>query len=251
MNNVVVLPGGSWQKGIVKFLQGKGHKVHVVNPISNQTTKSADGHIVADVEDLDKMLIEIKKLNPVFIVSDQSDIATFIVAVLNQRMGLPGNDPKVVETFRDKAVMQQFASKIGMKTPVSTVVRSFADLEGFSKNQPFPIVIKPVDATNSRGFRKALSTNELKYCYKESIKYSRSKTLIAQEFVKGTTQITLDGACSNSFHCTLAASIKGPYFKPGLTSFVKYPCNIDKILLAKIIEVNNNFVTRTGLNFGL
>lgn len=239
----IVIAGGPWQKPLVEFLKRKGEFVYVVNPKKTETTKMADGHIVADVNDFDLINSYALKIKPSFITSDQSDVSTMTVAKISSYWNLPGNNPEVVELFTNKYKTFQFAKSIGIPVPLTTLKKE--------ELSDFPLVVKPVDATNSRGFRKVDHKKDLEEAYQSSKKFSNSGQVIFQEYLFGKTQITLDGVCSGGFHKTLATSKKGEYFKPGLTSSVRYPSNISPRLLNQIISDNDKYVEMSGLNFGL
>lgn len=251
MNNAVVIAGGPWQKPFVKYLKGKGHHVAVVNPIATETTDLADYHIKADVSDLDEINRHLKELKPLFITSDQSDISTMTVARLCKQWGVPGNSPDVVERFTDKFVMHSFGKSIGVPVPNTMLALCPDDVRKFAERNGLPIIIKPADATNSRGFRKLESLSNIDEDFHFSKKFSKSGHVIVQQFIAGKVQVTLDGVCSGGKHRTLATSRKGEYFKPGLTSCVRYPSNLPLPLLNRIIADNDRYVESAGMNFGI
>lgn len=241
-----MVAGGPWQRPLVEFLKNKGHTVHVVNPVETETTRAAHSHIAADVNDTELVHRLVARVGPRFITSDQADIATMAVAKLSERLGLPGNPPAVVERFTNKQAMYDFA-KEHLPVPPTATVHTAADLREFIDRHRLPVAIKPADATNSRGFRCLDSTRHLEDRLTEVRRFSRSGQVIAQTFIQRGSQVTLDGVCSGGKHKTLAVSVKGPYFLPGLTSFVRYPANI----CHSIIENNDAYVEQSGLRFGL
>ena len=246
MNRCMILAGGLWQKHIASFFKSKGDCVYVVNPVETETTRLADHHIWADVNDLDEINRHIEKIRPKYITSDQSDISTMAVAKLSEKWGLPGNKPEVIEKFSDKYTMFRYGSSIGMPVPWSTL-----DPEEAINRDCFPLVVKPVDATNSRGFRVVHKAYDLLDCCEMARKFSKSKQVIIQEYLGGEVQITLDGICSGGLHKTIATSRKGAYFCPGISSSVKYPSNVEPALLDRIISDNDRYVELAGLEFGL
>jgi carbamoyl-phosphate synthase large subunit len=118
---VLVLAGGAWQVPIIQFLKEKGHPVFVVDPYTySPGVKIADGHISADVRDLESIklaLSQFKVKNWAFVISDQSDVAMLNVANISSFLGLPGNDPGVVLLFTNKFKMREFALQIGVPVP--------------------------------------------------------------------------------------------------------------------------------------
>lgn len=248
---VIFIAGGSWQKPFVKYLKEKGNFVAVVNPIPTETTSIADLHICADVNDLDKINGAIKELSPSFVTSDQSDISTLIVATLSEKWGLPGNTISVIDKLTNKFSIYQLAKKIGISVPATTIVNQIFDIHNFAQEFGFPIVIKPTDATNSRGFCKINSYKEItEDVLKKSLSFSKSKQVIVQQFIDGF-MITLEGVCSGGKHKTIASSRKNNFFKPGINSDVKYPSYLNTNLFNKIVADNDRYVESTGMKFGL
>ncbi len=251
MDKVVVVAGGPWQKYLVLFLKQKGHYVCVVNPTRTETVAAADFHIQTDVNDIVSIGKHIEQIKPIFITSDQSDISTMSVAKLSEAYGLPCNRPAVVERFSDKLVMAEFGRSIGVNVPLTSLARTAADVRLFAEENSLPVIIKPTDATNSRGFRKIDHFENLTETLDYTRKFSKAGRVIVQKYVPGEEQVTLDGVCSGGKHKTLAASKKGYYFKPGLTSCVRYPSNLPSALLDRMIKQNDRYVEESGMTFGM
>jgi biotin carboxylase len=237
MSNILFIAGGPWQLPYIKYLKSKNQTIYVVNPWETQATKICDYHIKCDIAEINLIYDKVKDVGIRFVTSDQSDVSTIVVAKLSKLLDTRANPVEVIEKFSNKWKMVQAAEKY-VPVPKSS-------LEIFDD---FPIISKPVDATNSRGFRKINNSSELRLI-NESISFSPSKTVIIQKYVEGDEQITLDGVCNNYKHKTLAVSQKGDYFKPGLTRCVRYPARIPH--LDKIIENRNRFIENSGLEFGL
>jgi len=251
MNKVIFIAGGIWQKPFVQYLKDKGHFVAIVNPVVTATTKLADYHIKCDIKNLDEINRHIAELNPIFVTSDQSDVSTGIVSQLSEQWGLPCNSIDVIDKLTNKFSIFKFGKSIGVPVPETEIVRTSDDIKNFATSHGFPIIIKPVDSTMSRGFRKINSESEInEELLESSAKFSKSNTVIVQKFVPGD-MVTLEGACSGGKHKTLATSRKTEYFKAGITSGVYYPSNMPTELLDRIIETNDRYVEMAGMEFGL
>ncbi len=251
--SILFIAGGQWQKPFVEYIKSKKEKLYIVNPVETETTKLADYHIKCDINDLETINEHIEKLNPNIITSDQSDISTSIVSILSEKWKLPCNSIDVIEKFTNKHSIYKFGKSIGVKVPETALIDNVDDITKFSEIHGFPIIIKPVDATMSRGFCKICSASEItKEILETSIKFSKSGKVIVQKYIPGN-MVTLEGVCSNGKHKTLATSIKidNEYFKPGITSSVIYPARISDFFLEKIIEANDKYVEMSGMQFGL
>lgn len=251
MKKILFIAGGIWQKSFVQYLKNKGNHISIVNPISTPTTVLCDYHLKCDINNLEEIENFILDKNPDIITSDQSDISTAIVSRLSHKFNLPCNPPIVIDKFTDKYEIVNFASSIGIRVPKTKLVKSLIDVLDFDCE--FPIIIKPVDSTMSRGFIKINSSKDVNEdLLAHSLNFSKSNTLVAQEFIDGD-MVTLEGVCSGSKHRTLAVSRKRKenYFKTGIVSDVRYPANYNCEFLDKIISLNDRYVEESGMIFGL
>jgi biotin carboxylase len=241
----VVIAGGVWQRFIIKYLKSKGYKVHVVNPVKSETVSFADNWIQLDVKDVDNILKSIEAIRPDFVTSDQSEVASLPVALLSERLGLPGNDPRVVSLFVNKSRMYEFAQQLSIPVPPFREIENPGQVLEFIEEHGFPVIIKPTSSTSSRGFAKitADTVEKLPEYYKDCRKYS---PVLVQKFVDGT-EITVEGCCSAYRHRTLTTSLK-KHFRPGIASSLRYPSKSPAI--SKITKYNDRFVNRSGLKFG-
>jgi biotin carboxylase len=247
--NVVFIAGGAWQKPFVQYLKNKGHFVSVVNPVETETTSIADHHIKADVNDLQQINKHIESLQPIFITSDQSDISTKTVAALSEKWNLPGNSVDVIDRFTNKYSIYSFAKSIGVSVPESILVNHSDDVQSFARLQGYPVIIKPTDATMSRGFRKIDCPSDITLnIFESSLRFSKSRQIISQTFIPGE-MVTLEGVCSGGKHKTIATSQKDGYFLPGINCGVRYPCVLP--IIEEIIAANDRYVELAGLKFGL
>ncbi|MEW6368887.1 MAG: hypothetical protein AB1714_30020 [Acidobacteriota bacterium] len=245
-DNVVVLGGGPYQRHLVRFLQAKKHTVYVVNPRPTETTSLAR-HVEADILDIETVYRAVRELDPLFIVSDQSDVASMPVAILSERLGLPGNRPDVVELFTNKAAMYAYAQSLGIPVlPFREVVTPNEAAE-FARQTGYPVVIKPVDGTNSRGVYRAGDDRELAHLFPKALGFSRAGRLVAQAYNPGVMQVTVEGTCSRGYHATITASRKGTYWAPALTSCLTWPQPLPQALT----NCNDSFVDISGLQFGI
>ena len=248
---ILFIAGGPWQKPFVKFLKNKGYYIAIVNPVETDTTSIADFHIKCDINNLIFIEKFIKKIKPNFITSDQSDVSTSIVSLLSNRHDLPSNSIESIDKLTNKLSIYKFSEKLKIKTPKTEIVNSVNDIKNFFLSCKTPIVIKPIDSTNSRGFKKIENFNEInEYTYEHTKKFSKTKQVLAQKFIKGK-MITLDGICSNFKHKTLVGGSKKKYFKPGINQDITYPINLEDKFYKKITDINDLYIEKSGMKFGL
>jgi biotin carboxylase len=251
MDNVVVIAGGAWQIFLVAFLKAKGHRVWVVNPVASETVRAADHHIPLNIRDTDAIVkyIQANDLDPLFVTSDQSDLATYSVALVSQALGLPGNDPESVRLYSDKADMYCFARANGI--PVADFAEA-ADEEAvrqFLSTHDLPVIVKPTRSTASRGFAKITDKAQIARAVVLARKYSPNGRFIVQVYVGGPTirELTAEGLCAAGVHRTLTTGLRD-MCQPGINSALHYPSGLPT---QRLQEANDRFVHATRLQFGL
>jgi len=252
---VLVLAGGTWQIPIIQFLKAKGHKVYVVDPHKDSPgVIIADGHIMADVRD-NNLAEKLQSQSPIndweFVISDQSDVAMPNVATISKLLGLPGNSLNSVELFTNKFRMREFADSIGVPIPRFAKAENINDIQKFIQKIKKPSIIKPADSQSSRGIVKLELNNnlDLNETYNECKTHSKLNYILIEEFFNGI-EITVEGFCSNGIHKSIAFSRKN-HFRVGIASELNYPADIPETILNEVSRVNDLFVEKSGLSFGI
>lgn len=241
MSNVVVLSGGQWQKPIISFLKTK-HRVIVVHPFSTETTLLADECIYEDVRNVQKIRHRLYEYDPIFVTTDQSDIAVLPTAILSSMLETPGNTPAAAELFSSKLAMARFCTKHNLSTPEYQYVKDSNDI-----SLDLPFVIKPVDANASKGFVKISDKKDINFS--SCLGFSYVGGVLAQKYIRGKVYV-LDGFCSGHKHKTLTHAVK-THFRDGVASSISYPSDLAKEILEKMISANNEYVEKSGLSFGI
>ena len=161
---------------------------------SNPGHKLADEYYCVSTTDLDGVLSLAQELKIDGIMAYASDPAAPTAAYVAEKMGLPGNPYESVKILTEKDLFRSFLSKHGFNCPKAKGYNSFeeayADIEQFR----FPVMVKPVDSSGSKGVVKISGKNELKAAVEEALLYSRHKRIIIEEFiVKKGYQVSGDG----------------------------------------------------------
>lgn len=250
MNRVFLLPASNYQSKLYNFLKGKNCEIFTINPVENHISKDNEkNHFYCDIFNVNEIVDFLKDKNIDFGFSDQSDIAITPFTEICEKLNLKHNSKESVVKFScNKKSMYDFACSLGINHFGSEIIESFDQIK------TIPAVIKPSDSTNSRGVYLINTKEDFDNLFYESKSFSRSKKIICQKLApKDSLQITVEGICLNNKHMNLTSSLKGSYWQIAITSCLKYPLSnyIDKDTLSKIYNLNNKFVEKTGLDYGL
>jgi len=77
--------------------------------------------------------------------------ATELVGRINDDLGLRGTSYNVAHRFHDKLVMRQWLDEMGFESVAASSVSQLSELLDFGDQHGYPVVLKPVDGTGSRG----------------------------------------------------------------------------------------------------
>lgn len=144
--------------------------------------------------DLDAVLQLAQKLQIDGIVAYASDPAAPTAAYVAEKMGLPGNPYESVKLLTQKDLFREFLASHKFTTPKAGGYDNYADAEADVGRYIFPVMVKPVDSSGSKGVVKIYKKSELKAAVEEALSYSRKKRFIIEEFIeKKGYQVSGDG----------------------------------------------------------
>lgn len=160
----------------------------------NPGHKYADEYHNVSTTDLEAVLKLAQELKIDGIVAYASDPAAPTAAYVAEKMELPGNPYESVRMLTEKDLFRDFLQKNGFACPqaggYTTYEAALADIDRFK----FPVMVKPVDSSGSKGVVKICDKSELKVAVDEALSYSRGKRFVVEEFiVKKGYQVSGDG----------------------------------------------------------
>lgn len=164
----------------------------------NPGHKFSDEFYNVSTTDINGVLELAQRLKIDGIVAYASDPAAPTAAYVSEKMGLPGNPYNSVKLLTEKDLFREFLLKNGFNSPKAKGYVSYDDAFGEIENYTFPVMVKPVDSSGSKGVVKIYNKEELKDAVTEALSYSRSKRFIVEEFIlKKGYQISGDGFSVN------------------------------------------------------
>lgn len=186
---VLVLGAGRAQVPLMNYARTLGYGVIAVSPAGSYDGRSAADKVIdCDVSDYSR-IYELVKSEPIAaVVSEELDVAVPSVAWLADRLGLRGNPIGIARKFKNKYEMRKAASELGVNVPGFAQAGSVAELERAVEGLRFPLMIKPVDYSSSKGVRKVYDLAQMKSAFADAAQYSR-EGVIVEEFVHGREYI--------------------------------------------------------------
>ena len=199
MKRVLMLGGAMQQIPIIRQAKEMGLYVITCDYLpENPGHKLADEYHNVSTTDLEGVLELAKGLNIDGIIAYASDPAAPTAAYVAEKLGLPGNPYESVKLCTEKDLFRAFLSEHGFNCPKAMGFRTFEEADAAIDAFHFPVMVKPVDSSGSKGVVKIYSREELKDAVEEALSYSRGKRFIVEEFIqKKGYQVSGDGFSYN------------------------------------------------------
>ena len=111
-----------------------------------------------------------------------SDFPVNCVAKISEKLNLKAMTPKVAKICTNKFLQRELFQKNNIRVPLFALCNNINDLQQFEQ---YPLIVKPVDSSASRGVKKVHSYTELTEAFNEALKFSISKQVIVEQFIQG------------------------------------------------------------------
>ncbi len=124
------------------------------------------------------------------------------VATIAENFGLHSVSLDTARGATDKVLRSQLFERAGVPAPRYAEVHSLEELQQVVQEFIFPLVLKPIDRSSSKGVIKVVSADEIESAYAYALTFSSVKTLLVNEFVQGTEHSTEGLMIDGIFHPT-------------------------------------------------
>lgn len=241
MKKVLLLGGSHFQVPSVKTAKSLGYYTITCDYLpDNPGHKYADEYYNVSTTDKEAVLKLAQKLNIDGIVCYASDPAAPTAAYVAEKLGLPTSPYESVEILANKDKFRKFLKENHFHVPraegysYEEKEKAFWEIADFH----FPVMIKPVDSSGSKGVSKIDSPQEIENAIEEAMRYSRSKRFIAEEYVeKYGYQIAGDGFSVDGqlvFRCFANEHFDGNGINPYVPVGESWPYNMPERIHTKI-----------------
>ena len=184
---LMVLGAGVFQLAGIRRAADLGCEVITVDYLPhNIGHRFSHQSVDASTTDVDAVLDAAGRMNIDGIITFSSDVATRTVAIVADKLGLPGPNVRTVDTMSNKSRFRQFQIKRGFPSPPSTTVRNVADVAQLLQSWTDPAIVKPVDSSGSRGVHLVEDPLEWKAAVEDALTQSRAGHAIVERVVEGT-----------------------------------------------------------------
>lgn len=188
------------------------------------------------------------------IVAYASDPAAPTAAYVAEKLGLPTNPYKSVEILAYKDKFRKFLSENGFNCPKA---KGYSSLESAKKEVSkftFPVMVKPVDSSGSKGVSKVEKIENFEDAYKRAESYSRGGRIIVEEFIDRDHEFMVGGDCfvinGKVVYWGLLNCHRNPKVNPLVPVGKSYPLAISEDRIEKIKKEIQRVVDLLEISFG-
>ena len=144
------------------------------------------------------------------ICTSGTDVAVATIGYVNEQMGLAGISEAAAEKACNKYSMKRAFSEGGVSASAFIKADSMEEAYKAAEDIGYPVVVKCVDSSGSRGINVVKNKNELEQAYKQAIEYSRKDYVLVEEKLNGY-EIGVDGIVDNGEVKLIAPHQKDTY----------------------------------------
>jgi len=186
MKNILVMGAGIYQVPLIKKIKEMGGYAIVVSPKGNYPGLSLANEIIdLDTRDRFGVLEKIRQIDIAAVLTTGSDVAVPTIGYLVDKLGLFGTGFEAAQRSMDKTLMKRCFAEHDVLTAEFVVVNSFDNLKSEAVSIGFPVMVKAIDSSGSRGITQVLAVDGLKAAYESALSVSESKNIIVEKFLEG------------------------------------------------------------------
>lgn len=257
MKKLLLLGGSSQQVIAIETAKRLGYYTILCDYLSdNPGQYSADKFYLVSTTDKEAVLEVAQNEKIDGILAYASDPAAPTAAYVAEKLNLPGNPYESVEILCNKDKFRNFLNENGFCTPVAKGFDSPNKALDAIENGEFcfPIIIKPVDSSGSKGVTVLKSNSDIKNAVDFAFSFSREKRIVVEEFIEKKHPYLIGGDIFVIHGKIVIWGLMNCHRDMNVNSLVpvgkSYPPKLDPIDFQAIKDTLQKLVTELGIKFG-
>lgn len=181
----ILLLGGSAQQVIViSTAKQLGYETVLCDYLPDNPGQYVSDHFyLVSTTDREAVLEVAQKEQVDGVLAFASDPAAPTAAYVSEKMNLAGNPLQSVETLCNKDRFRKFLKENGFNTPNAYGFSSVKEAMDSAAEFSYPLIIKPVDSSGSKGATVLHSDEGLEKALNFAFSFSRSSRVIVEDFI--------------------------------------------------------------------
>ena len=217
MKKLMILGASIYQVPLIKTAKRMGLYTMVASIPGNYPGFSdADRAFYINTTDKDAILEVCMKEGIDGICTSGTDVAVATIGHVNEAMGLAGISEKAAVRACDKHAMKEAFRAGGVDASDFYRVSSLEEAYEAAEKIGYPVVVKCVDSSGSRGINVVDSRDGIEEAYNEAVHYSHKDYVLVEEMLRGE-EIGVDGMVQDGEIILIAPHQKYTYSYNGAT----------------------------------
>lgn len=236
MKKLAIIGASYLQEPLIERAKELGYETHVFAWAANDIgEKSADYFYPISITEKKQILDKCKKIKVDGVCTIASDLAAVTVNYVAYGLGLPCNSPEASLLASNKYYMRKAFFEKNVPSPKSIRVSDIEELQGVTLD--YPVIVKPLDRSGSRGITKLESREGLEAAVEYAKEQGFEKYALVEEFATGK-EYSIECISYNGEHHFLAMTQK---YTTGAPHFIETghiePAPIAEEMLKKVKKV--------------
>ena len=249
MKKIAIIGANEFQNKLVLKAKEMGIETHVFAWEEGAIAKeNSDFFYPMSIVEKEKILETCKEIKIDGVCSIASDLAMPTVNFIADRLGLIGNTLDCTLVTTNKYEMRKRLIANDLPCPQFNLIEKIEDLD--LEKIEFPLIIKPIDRSGSRGIVKVTKKEELYEAIEIAKSVSFSKEILVEEFAEGN-EYSVECISQNGEHHLLQITKK---YTTGAPHFIEtghiQPSGLDEKIKNKVKEIILKSLTVLGIKNG-
>lgn len=257
MKKILLLGGSYGQLPAIKEANSRGYYTILCDYLpDNPGKKHVNKHYLVSTTDHESVLKVARDQKIDHVLAYASDPSALTAAYISEKMNLFGNTFRSSELLVKKDQFREFLRVNGFNTPTFYVFNKDEIKKLKSLNSlkiKLPVVVKPVDSSDTKGVTLANSEKELKEAIEYALTYSKAGCVIIEEFINARVAnfhgdgFVMDGKL---VFCALGDLLFTSISNPLKPSCTLYPSRTSPQFLLNAKNELNRAVELSGFKYG-
>lgn len=255
MKKILILGGSFAQVPFIIEAKKRGYFTVLIDYLpENPGRELVDEYYNCSTTDRDKVTEIALQVRPDVVFSYASDPAAPVAAFVAEKLGLQCNSLQSIRLLTEKHLFRELQATNGFNCPKYMTVSD----EGFNQfsvdeELAFPVIVKPTDASGSKGVSRVDSLEELGAAIATAAPFSRNRKIIVETFIDNEiADVHGDGFVVEGqlvFHC-LGDHLYGNESHPFNPTGTSWPSVVEEEAINRIIADVQEIITLSGFRNG-
>ena len=255
MKKILLLGGSTQQIPAIEYANEQGYYTVLCDYLADNPGQDyAKKFYCVSTTDKDAILEVAKNEKVDGVVAYASDPAAPTAAYVAEKLGLPTNPYKSVEILAFKDKFRDFLRENNFNCPKAKGFSSFENAKEEICQFDFPVMVKPVDSSGSKGVSKVEKLEDFEEAYKIALDNSRGKNIIVEEFIVQDHKFMIGGDCFVLNGKVAYWGLLNCHRDPKVNKLVpvgkSYPLLVSDSRINKVKEEIQKVVNILGIKFG-